>query len=69
MKATHATAKSHARVEASMAKLSTGSRINSAKDDAGGLAMSDRLTTKIRSTAVPINNAGDAINMVTTADR
>jgi flagellin-like hook-associated protein FlgL len=68
MKATHAMAQSHARVEASMAKLSTGSRINSAKDDAAGLAMSDRLTTKIGSTAVAINNAGDAINMVTTAD-
>ena len=68
MKATHAMAKSHARVEASMAKLSTGSRINSAKDDAAGLAISVKMSTRTLSIARGQANAMDAVSMLATAD-
>ena len=68
MKATHAMAKSHARVEASMAKLSTGSRINSARDDAAGLAISTRMTAQSIGLAQSADNASSAISMIKTAD-
>ncbi|MDB2433402.1 FG-GAP-like repeat-containing protein [Luminiphilus sp.] len=68
MKATHAMAKSHARVEASMANLSTGSRINSAKDDAAGLAVSVKMSTRTLSIARGQANAIDAVSMLATAD-
>ena len=68
MKATHAMAKSHARVEASMAKLSTGSRINSARDDAAGLAISTRFDSHIREVAAATSNAFDGASLISTAD-
>lgn len=51
-----------------MERLSTGSRINSAKDDAAGLAISSRMTSQIRGLEVGIRNANDAISMLQTAD-
>lgn len=51
-----------------MERLSTGSRINSAKDDAAGLAISLRMTADIRGTAVAIRNANDAISLSQTAE-
>ncbi len=44
-------------------RLSSGLRINSAKDDAAGLAISTRFDTQIRGTAVAIRNAGDGVSL------
>ena len=49
-------------------RLSSGSRINSAKDDAAGLAISERFGTQIRGTDVAIRNANDGISMAQTAE-
>ncbi len=52
----------------SMERLSTGLRINSAKDDAAGLAISNRMTSDIRGFAVAIRNANDGMSMAQTAE-
>ena len=49
-------------------RLSTGLRINSAKDDAAGLAISERLTTQVRGYNQAIRNAGDGISLAQTAE-
>ena len=54
--------------QASMEKLSSGSRINKAGDDAAGLAISERLKAGIRGTQQATRNAGDGISMVQTAE-
>ena len=51
-----------------MERLSTGQRINSAKDDAAGLAIASRMTSQITGLEVGIRNANDAISMISTAD-
>jgi flagellin len=51
-----------------MERLSTGSRINSAKDDAAGLAISLRMTSDIRGFAVAMRNANDGISLTQTAE-
>ncbi len=51
-----------------MERLSTGSRINSAKDDAAGLAISNRMTAQIRGLNQAVRNSNDAISMLQTAD-
>jgi flagellin len=52
----------------SMAQLSTGKRINSAADDAAGLAISNQLTTQARSLNMAVRNTNDGISMMQTAD-
>jgi len=54
--------------ESAMQRLSTGVRINSAKDDAAGLAISTRMTSNIRGLAAAIRNANDGISLTQTAD-
>jgi len=51
-----------------MQQLSTGKRINSARDDAAGLSISTRMTHQIRSLNQAVRNAGDAINLIQTAE-
>ena len=51
-----------------MERLSTGIRINSAKDDAAGLAISTRMTANIRGIAAAIRNANDGISLTQTAE-
>jgi flagellin len=51
-----------------MARLSSGLRINSAKDDAAGLAISERFTTQIKGLNQAARNANDAISMSQTAE-
>ena len=51
-----------------MERLSTGSKINSAKDDAAGLAITNRMTSQIRGMAKAIGNVNDAISMTQTAE-
>ena len=53
---------------ASMERLSTGVRINNAKDDAAGLAISTRMTSNIRGIAAAIRNANDGISLTQTAE-
>ena len=56
------------KLSSAMERLSTGLRINSAKDDAAGLAISNRMTAQIRGMAVATRNANDGISMAQTAD-
>lgn len=49
-------------------RLSSGLRINSAKDDAAGLAISTRFSSQSRGLAVAIRNAGDGISLAQTAE-
>jgi len=51
-----------------MERLSTGKKINSAKDDAAGLAITNRMTTQVRGIAKAIQNTNDGISMAQTAD-
>lgn len=51
-----------------MERLSSGSRINSAKDDAAGLQISNRLTSQINGLNVAMRNANDGISMSQTAE-
>jgi flagellin len=51
-----------------MQRLSSGLRINSAKDDAAGMAISERFTTQIRGINVAVRNANDAISLTQTAE-
>ncbi|MBB1407529.1 flagellin, partial [Pseudoalteromonas sp. SG44-5] len=52
----------------SMERLSSGMRINSAKDDAAGMQISSRLTSQISGLAVAQRNANDGISMAQTAE-
>lgn len=56
------------RLSSSLEKLTSGSRINSAADDAAGLTISQSLATQISGTAQAASNTQDAINVVSTAD-
>ena len=51
-----------------MEKLSTGKRINSASDDAAGLAISNKMTAQIRGLNQSVRNANDGISMLQTAE-
>jgi flagellin len=51
-----------------MQRLSSGLRINSAKDDAAGLAISDRMTAQIRGMNQAARNANDGISLAQTAE-
>jgi flagellin len=52
----------------SMQRLSSGMRINSAKDDAAGLAIAERMNAQVRGMNVAIRNANDGISMAQTAE-
>ena len=52
----------------SMQRLSSGLRVNSAKDDAAGLAIAERMNTQVRGMNVAIRNANDGISMSQTAE-
>lgn len=52
----------------SMQRLSSGLRVNSAKDDAAGLAIAERMDTQTRGMNVAIRNSNDAISMAQTAE-
>ncbi|MBL7665126.1 MAG: flagellin FliC [Bacteriovoracaceae bacterium] len=54
--------------ESSLAKLSSGSRITKAADDAAGLAISEKLRSQIRSTMQADRNANDGISMIQVAE-
>lgn len=60
--------KSTSGLQTSMQRLSSGMRINSAKDDAAGLQISNRLTSQINGLGVAQRNANDGISMAQTAE-
>lgn len=55
-------------LQTSLQRLSSGLRVNSAKDDAAGLAIAERQTSQIRGTNVAIRNANDGISLAQTAE-
>jgi flagellin len=55
-------------LQTSFNRLSSGNRINTAKDDAAGLAISESMKTQVRSFSVAERNAGDAVSMAQTAE-
>lgn len=55
-------------LDTSLQRLSTGSRINSAKDDAAGLQIANRLTSQINGLNVAVKNSNDGISMSQTAE-
>ncbi len=59
---------SQSSLNTAISRLSSGLRINSAKDDAAGLAISERFSSQIRGTNQAIRNAGDGISMAQTAE-
>ena len=59
---------SQASMQTSLQRLSSGLRINSAKDDAAGLAISERMTAQIRGLGQAMRNANDGISMLQTAE-
>ena len=59
---------SQASLSTSMQRLSSGLRINSAKDDAAGLAISDRMTSQIRGLNQAARNANDGISLAQVAE-
>ena len=60
--------KSQGEIATSLQRLSTGLRINSAKDDAAGLAISERMTTQIRGLNQAARNANDGISLAQVAE-
>ena len=62
------TANSSASLATTMARLSSGLRVNSSKDDAAGLAIADRMNTQVRGMNVAIRNANDGISLAQVAE-
>ena len=63
-----ALAKNERELTAAMEQLSTGKKINSAADNAAGLAITTRMTSQIRGLDQAIRNANDAVSMIQTAE-
>ncbi len=59
---------SQSSLSTSMQRLSSGLRVNSAKDDAAGLAIAERMNSQVRGMNVAIRNANDGISLAQTAD-
>ena len=66
--AQRALAKTSGGMATALQRLSSGLRVNSAKDDAAGLAISERLTAQVRGYNQAIRNAGDGISLAQTAE-
>ena len=61
-------AKSNKEMESSMAKLSSGQKVNSAADDAAGLAIASRMTSQIKGLAMAVKNSNDSMSLAQTAE-
>jgi flagellin len=68
LKAANASASANKALGSAMERLSTGKRINSAKDDAAGLAIATSMTSQIRGMNQGIRNANDGISLAQTAE-
>ncbi|MEZ9370352.1 flagellin, partial [Shewanella sp. 10N.286.51.B2] len=68
MKAQNSLNGANGNLQTSMERLSSGLRINSAKDDAAGLQISNRMTSQINGIGVAMRNANDGISIAQTAE-
>jgi len=68
MRAANASMSASSALSTAMERLSTGKRINSAKDDAAGLAISNRMASQVRSMAMAVRNANDGMSLAQTAE-
>ncbi len=68
MRAASASTTANAALSTAMERLSTGKRINSAKDDAAGLAIATSMTSQIRGMNQAVRNANDGISLAQTAE-
>jgi flagellin len=68
LRAANASTQANKMLGTAMERLSTGKRINSAKDDAAGLAIASSMTSQIRGMSQGIRNANDGISMAQTAE-
>jgi len=68
LRAANASKLASSSLQTAMERLSTGKRINSAKDDAAGLAIASRMTAQVKSMNVAIRNANDGISLAQTAE-
>ncbi len=68
LNAQRATAMTQNSLSVSMQRLSSGLRVNSAKDDAAGLSIAERMSAQVRGSTVAIRNANDGISLAQTAD-
>ncbi|MBP8310822.1 MAG: flagellin FliC [Burkholderiaceae bacterium] len=68
LNAQRSTSASQMSLTSSMQRLSSGLRVNSAKDDAAGLAIAERMNAQVRGMNVAIRNANDGISMAQTAE-
>ena len=68
MKAANASSSANKMLGTAMERLSTGKRINSAKDDAAGLAIATSMTSQVRGMSQGIRNANDGISMAQVAE-
>ena len=59
---------SQASLNTSIQRLSSGLRVNSAKDDAAGLAIGERMNAQVRGMTVAIRNANDGVSLAQTAE-
>ena len=62
------TSRSSGALQTSLQRLSSGLRINSARDDAAGMAISERMTSQLRGLTVAVRNANDAVSALQTAE-
>lgn len=68
LRAGNASRSANMQLQSAMERLSTGKRINSAKDDAAGLAIAQSMTAQVRGMNQAIRNANDGISLAQTAD-
>jgi len=68
LRAANASMSANSALNTAMERLSTGKRINSAKDDAAGIAIASSMTSQIRGMNQAIRNANDGMSMAQTAD-
>ncbi|MBV9826624.1 MAG: flagellin, partial [Alphaproteobacteria bacterium] len=66
--AANASNSANAMLQTAMQRLSTGKRINSAEDDAAGLAVSSKMDAEVQGDTVAIRNANDGISLAQTAE-
>jgi flagellin len=68
LRSTNASSAANKSLSTAMERLSTGKRINSAKDDAAGLAITSEMTSQIRGMTQGVRNANDGISLAQTAE-
>ena len=68
LRAANASSSANMGLQTALERLSTGKRINSAKDDAAGLAISTKMNAEVRGLSAAVRNANDGISLAQTAE-